>query len=77
MIRTAILAPAAVLLLTACGRNDGAGEANQAAAPADVDVLPPDESAATPSDDLVNGAIDNNSAASPEANGAVNSSMPQ
>ena len=41
-----------------------AGEANQAAAPTDVDVLPADEGVATPSEDLANGAIDNGAEAS-------------
>ncbi len=74
MIRTAILASAsaAALMLGACGSNDGAGQTNQAAAPGDVDVLPPDESVATESDDLVNGAIDDNAGAAAGANAAQN-----
>ncbi len=71
MPKTAILA-AAVLMLSACGANDSTGEANQAAAPTDVDVLPPDESVATPSDDLANGAIDNAAEAPADANAMQN-----
>ncbi len=68
MTRTAILAAAAALMLCACAGSESAGEANQAAAPADVDVLPPDESVATSSDDLANGAIDNSAEAGAGAN---------
>ena len=46
------------LLLAACGSGAESPEANNAAAPADVDVLPADESAATPSADLANGVSD-------------------
>jgi hypothetical protein len=48
---------AAVSSLVACsGRDPVADDANNsAAAPADVDVLPPDESIATPTNDLENG----------------------
>jgi hypothetical protein len=46
-----------IAALVACsGREPVAAEANNtAAAPSDVDVLPPDESAATPTNDLENG----------------------
>lgn len=53
---------ALALALAACG---GASEqnvviTNEIPANADVEVLPPDESAATPSDELANGAADPN-----------------
>jgi ABC-type glycerol-3-phosphate transport system substrate-binding protein len=75
MTRTAILASAAVLMLGACGGTDEGREANQAAAPADVDVLPPDESVATDSDDLVSGAVDNRAEGGAGEN-AVENGMP-
>lgn len=43
-------------LLASCGQPEA--EQNNLAA-ADIDVLPPDESVATPSDDLANGAVEN------------------
>jgi hypothetical protein len=48
---------AGVTALVACSGQDPVAEnaANSAAAPAEVDVLPPDESAATPTNDLENG----------------------
>ena len=67
-----MLAFAAALMLGACGGNDEAAQANQAALPGDVDVLPPDESVATESDDLVDGAIDNNAEAATGANAVGN-----
>lgn len=56
-----ILTIAGVSSMVACSGPDPvvADEANNAAAaPADVDVLPPDESVATSSDDLENGATE-------------------
>lgn len=77
MTRTGILAFAAVLMLGACGGNDEAGQANEAAVPADIDVLPPDESVATPSDDLAVGAIDNGAEPETGANGVENATPAQ
>ena len=52
-----IVTIASVMSMVACsGRDPVADEANNtAAAPAEVDVLPPDESVATPTDELENG----------------------
>ena len=72
MTRIAILASAAALMLGACGGNDSAGESNQAAAPTDVDVLPADESVATESEDLAQGAIDNGAETANGANTVQN-----
>jgi hypothetical protein len=47
----------AAAALAACGGPDPVADgANNIEANADVDVLPPDESVATPSDELANGA---------------------
>ncbi|MBA3512714.1 hypothetical protein [Sphingomonas sp.] len=47
------------LALAACGDSQQAGnEPAAAGAKADIETLPPDESIATPSEDLVDGAID-------------------
>ncbi len=47
------------LALAACGGPDtDANEANAAAQPADIETLPPDESVATPTDDLADGTTD-------------------
>lgn len=59
-----IFCAAAALALAACGSSDPvADEANNAAVAGnvDVDVLPPDESVATPDGELANGAqnVDN------------------
>jgi hypothetical protein len=53
--------------LAACSQQPQSNSAeNQAAAPTDVDVLPPDESVATPSDDLARGTTDASNAAGAE-----------
>ena len=47
--------------LAACGGNEAEDQnfaIDNVEAPAEVDVLPPDESSTTPSDALVNGTID-------------------
>lgn len=46
-----------VLALAACGETTREAEANNAAV-TDIEALPPDESVATPTDELANGAID-------------------
>jgi hypothetical protein len=47
-----------MLLLAACGEQDAATSVNNAATNGDVEALPADESAATPSDELANGAAE-------------------
>jgi hypothetical protein len=56
-MRTAVLVALTALSLAACGKRDPVDEqANDAAAaPSEVDVLPPDESVATPTNELENG----------------------
>jgi hypothetical protein len=56
-MRVAVLAASAALALCACEKRDPvADQANNAAtAPAEVDVLPPDESVATPTNELEGG----------------------
>ena len=52
--------------LAACGREDSDQNIaidNQAAAPADIEALPADESSATASEDLADGTIEANDAA--------------
>jgi hypothetical protein len=46
------------LALAACGQQDAATSVNNAATNGQVEALPPDESAATPSDELANGAAE-------------------
>jgi hypothetical protein len=63
-----------LIALAAC-QNQGAEEnaaANAAAAPADIEALPPDESSATPSDELVNGAVETNDAGTENVAGTEN-----
>ncbi len=63
-----------LIALAAC-QNQAAEEnaaANAAAAPADIEALPPDESSATPSDDLVNGAVETNGAGTENLAGTEN-----
>ena len=60
---TLLLIGAAVL--TACRaevdqQNDSVAAEANAAGPVDIDTLPPDESVATPTDDLANGVDDTN-----------------
>lgn len=56
---TPILVAAAVAALaSACSQQQSNDVQNEQDAPADVDVLPPDESVATPSNDLSTGVID-------------------
>ena len=51
------------LVLAACGGSDPlSNEADNLNAPTDIDVLPPDETAATPADELANGDQSNSSA---------------
>ena len=58
------------LALPACGAdNSEQAMTNNMAGPADIEELPPDESVATPSDELANGAID------PEANDAASNQL--
>ena len=45
------------LALSACGETPKQAETNNAAA-TDIEALPPDESVATPSDELANGAAE-------------------
>ena len=56
-MRTAVLLLVGALGLAACSKRDPvADEANNVAAvPSEVDVLPPDESVATPTNELENG----------------------
>lgn len=51
-------AMALALTLAACGSGDRATSVNQAATNADVEAVPPDESATTPSDHLATGAAE-------------------
>ena len=46
------------LLLAGCGERDAATSVNNAATNAEVEALPADESATTPSDELANGAAE-------------------
>ena len=60
---------AAVAGLSACGEpasDPETNEAARAAAPTEVEALPPDESVATPTQDLANGAVE-----PPESNAAL------
>lgn len=57
----------AAFALAACRQQDPSGDvADNNAAIADVDVLPPDESMATPSGDLASGATDADNTAGPD-----------
>ena len=53
-----LLLSGAIALASCGGAEPAADEANQMAAPADIETLPPDESVATPTDDLVDGTTD-------------------
>ena len=56
--RPYILVTAAIAALAGACSGQQSNSAENQAAPADVDILPPDESIATPSNDLATGVID-------------------
>ena len=57
------------LAFAACEKRDPVADgANETAAPTDVDVLPADESSATPTEDLQNGATEDNGGGNAAAN---------
>lgn len=69
-IRPLILAAGAAAVAACGGASSNDAEADEAlsSAPADIETLPPDESVATPTDELANGAVEppvTNSAAVP------------
>ncbi len=58
-MKASILLFGAAIALASCGGQDpGAQEADETAVPPDIETLPADESAATPTDDLVDGTTD-------------------
>lgn len=68
-----LIPAAAAAALAACGgpsSNEAASNETAASAPTEIETLPPDESVATPTDDLANGAVEppiDNSAVAPPA----------
>ena len=61
-MRPAVPVSLVLLGLVACSARDPIADEVNNAAVADIDVLPPDESVATPTNELENGAVAENSA---------------
>ena len=62
----AAISLATLAALAACSDAPQQAETNNAAAVTEVEALPPDESAATPTDELANGAVEPVNTAAPQ-----------